>query len=77
MNTIKKYLGIVWIFVAVAALFFLVQSAIHNIKPNGTLDINKPMPWAIIIIVFTPISLGFMLFGWYVLKGEFDTEAIN
>jgi hypothetical protein len=72
MNTIKKYLGLVWIVLAMAAMFFLVQSAVHNIKPDGKLDINKPMPWVIIIIIFTPIVTGLALFGWYALKGEYD-----
>ena len=72
MNSIKKMLGIVWIVIAVAAIFFLVQSAIHNIKPDGKLDINKPMPWVIIIIIFTPIATGLALFGWYALKGEYE-----
>lgn len=58
--------------VAVAAIFFLVQSAIHNIKPDGKLDINKPMPWIIIIIIFTPIATGLALFGWYALNGEYE-----
>jgi len=72
MNTIKKYLGLVWIVLAMAAMFFLLQSAVHNIKPEGKLDINKPMPWVIIIIIFTPIVTGLALFGWYALKGEYD-----
>ena len=72
MNSIKKILGIVWIVIAFVAIFFLVQSAIHNIKPDGKLDINKPMPWVIIIIIFTPIATGLALFGWYALKGEYE-----
>ncbi len=72
MNTIKKYLGIVWIIVAIAAIVFLVQSAIQNINPYGKLDINKPMPWIIIIIIFIPIATGLALFGWYAFKGEYD-----
>lgn len=72
MSSIKKILGIVWITIAVAAIFLLVQSAIHNIQPNGTLDINKPMPWIIIIIIFIPIAVGLALFGWYALKGEYE-----
>jgi hypothetical protein len=72
VNTIKKYLGIVWIIGAIAAIVFLVQSAIHNIKPDGKLDINKPMPWVIIIVIFMPIAAGLALFGWYAFKGEYD-----
>ncbi len=72
MNTIKKILGIIWMAVALAAIVFLVNAAIQNINPDGKLDINKPMPWIIIIIIFTPIALGLALFGWYALKGEYE-----
>lgn len=72
MNTIKKYLGIVWMLVALTAMIWLIQSAIHNIQPNGKLDINKPLPWCIIIIIFTPIAAALALFGWYAFKGEYS-----
>jgi len=74
MNTLKKYLGIVWILLAAAAIFFLVKAAIHNIHPEGKLDINKPLPWIIIIVVFTPIAAGLVLFGWYALNNEYDRK---
>lgn len=74
MNTIKKYLGIVWMLIAVAAIFLLAKAAIHNIKPNGKLDINQPMPWIIIITIFTPIAIGLGLFGYYALKDEYKMD---
>ncbi len=74
MNTIKKNLGFVWMFLAIATIGLLLQSAFAHIKPDGNLDINKPMPWIIIITVFIPIAVGLGLFGWYALKGEYDTK---
>lgn len=74
MNAVKKYLGAVWIIVAVAAIVLLVQSAFMHIRSGGKEDINKPMPWVIIITIFTPIAVGLALFGWYSLKGEYDTR---
>ena len=50
----------------------LVVSAINNINVNGNLDINKPVPWVIIISIFTPIAIGLVIFGWYAWKGEYD-----
>ena len=52
-------------------IFFLVKSAVHNIG-NGTKDINQPIPWIIIITIFTPIAIGLMIFGYYAMKGEYD-----
>ena len=71
MNSIKKYFGIVWILLAVASIVLLIMNAIQNINQNGSLDINKPLPWLIIIIVFIPIAIGLILFGWFAYKDEY------
>ena len=74
MNQVKKIMGIVWMLLAPAIIYFLVMGAIHNIHANGTKDINKPIPWIIIIGIFTPVAIGLMLFGFYCLKGEYDQK---
>jgi hypothetical protein len=71
MNTIKKYLGIIWLLLAPAVIYFLVSGAITNIDPAGNKDINNPVIWIIIITIFTPIAIGLMIFGWYAWKGEY------
>ncbi len=75
MNKIKRLLGICWMVLAPILIFVLVKSAVHNIDANGKGDINKPLPWIIIITIFTPIAAGFMIFGWYAYKGEYDEVA--
>lgn len=72
MNILKKYLGIIWLLLGPAVIFFLVYGAILNISPHGTKDINNPLIWIIIISIFTPIAIGMMIFGWYALKGDYD-----
>jgi hypothetical protein len=72
MKSIKKLMGLVWMIAAPVLTWFLVSGAIQNIDSNGTKDINKPIPWAIIILVFTPIAAGLMIFGYYCFKGEYD-----
>lgn len=74
MNGLKKVLGIVWIIIAIASILALFYGAIHNIDTNGKADINRPLPWIIIIAIFTPISIGMMIFGWYAFKGEYDNQ---
>ena len=71
MNSLKKYLAIIWLLLAPAVIYFLVSGAIANIDPAGTKDINNPVIWIIIITIFTPIAIGLMIFGWYALKGEY------
>lgn len=58
--------------IAPAIIFFLVKSAVFNINSGGTKDINQPVPWIIIITIFTPIAIGLMIFGYYAMKGEYD-----
>ena len=72
MNQLKRILGIVWMLIGPVVIFFLVYSAIKNIDLHGKADINKPLPWIIIITIFTPIAIGMMIFGVYAWKGEYD-----
>jgi purine-cytosine permease-like protein len=72
MNNVKKIMGIIWMILAPVIIYYLVSGAIQNIG-NGTKDINKPIPWLIIISIFTPIAIGLMIFGYYSFKGEYDS----
>ncbi len=77
MNTIKKYLGILWLLLAPVIIYFLVSGAIRNIDSTGTKDINNPVIWIIIIAIFTPIAIGLMIFGWYAWKSEYRHHTEN
>ena len=77
MNALKKILGYVWILAGIALLAFLVAGAILNIDTHGTKDINNPVIWVIIIAIFTPISLGLIIFGFYALKGEYERLPVK
>lgn len=72
MNNVKKVLGILWMLLAPAVIFLLIRGAMHNIDSAGSKDINKPIPWVIIISIFTPIAIGLMIFGYYSFKGAYD-----
>jgi len=77
MNSIKKYLGIIWLLLGPALIYFLVSGAIQNIDPTGKKDINNPVIWIIIIAIFTPIAIGLMIFGWYAFKGGYNQLPEN
>ena len=72
MNAIKKGLGVLWLLLGPAIIIFLLIGAIANIDAGGKKDINNPVIWIIIIAIFTPVSIGLMIFGWYAVKGEYD-----
>jgi Zn-dependent protease with chaperone function len=76
MNSLRRYLGILWMIIGPIAIFLLLQSAFQNISVGGNADINKPLPWIIIIAIFTPIAIGLTIFGWYSWKGEYGAEKM-
>lgn len=72
MNLLKRIVGIICMIAGPVVVAVLVMSAIHNIDLTGKSDIQKPVPWIIIIAVFTPIAIGLMIFGWYAWKREYE-----
>lgn len=74
MEPLKRYLGLVWMLLGPAAIIILLWGAATTINPSGTGDIDKPLPWIIIISIFTPIAVGLTVFGWYAWKGEYDKK---
>jgi type VI protein secretion system component VasK len=71
MNVLKKYAGIIWLVLGPIVIGVLLYAAFTNIDTKGTKDINNPIPWVIIIGIFTPVAVGLSLFGWYALKGMY------
>ena len=73
MDKLKRALGIVWMLIGIASIVLLIYSAAININ-SAKGDIGKPIPWIIIIAVFTPVAIGLIIFGWYAMKGAYDGE---
>ncbi|WP_153800030.1 DUF6814 family protein [Foetidibacter luteolus] len=71
VNKIRRLLGLLWILTGPAAICFLIYEAAQKISANPVQDVY--LPWVIIITIFTPIAIGFVIFGWYALKGEYDS----
>ncbi|HTI89570.1 MAG TPA: hypothetical protein VL727_03225 [Puia sp.] len=70
MNIIKKLLGIVWIALGPVILYWLIKTGTAEIAKNPI--INTKIQWGVFIVVFIPIVVGLVLFGYYALKGEYD-----
>ncbi|MDI9356256.1 MAG: hypothetical protein QM536_04415 [Chitinophagaceae bacterium] len=77
MNRIKRYGGIIWIILSPCFIYFMCSNAFLKIKeaPEGFLKINTILQWSIILIVFIPICIGMIIFGYYAMKGEYDSET--
>ena len=66
MNQIKKLLGYVWMVIAPAIICFLLYQAIAKISiASEATRSNVILQWVIILLIFTPICVGFFIFGKY------------
>lgn len=70
MNRIKKFFGIVWLLLGPVAVFYLIKTAAAEIAKKPVIDTK--IQWGVFVVVFIPIAIGLMIFGYYALKGEYD-----
>ena len=70
MNQIKRWLGIVWMLLGPVTIFYLFKTAAAEIarKPH----IDTKIQWAVFVVIFIPIAIGMIIFGYYAFKGEYD-----
>jgi nitric oxide reductase large subunit len=71
MNKIKKYLGVVWILIGLAAGYYLIiNQALPKFNSNKSDDLIPAIIYAFILM---PIIVGgLIIFGKYCLQGEYD-----
>ncbi len=69
MNAIKKSLGLVWMITAVLAYLLLLKTAVGQIDLKPTTD--TIIQWVIFAVIFFPIAIGFLIFGWLAFKGAY------
>ena len=70
MNNIKRWLGIVWMLLGPVTIFYLIKTAAAEI--NRKPHIDTKIQWAVFVVIFIPIAIGMIIFGYYAVKGEYD-----
>lgn len=70
MNAVKKVLGIIWMVIAVLSYGILLKTALTQISVKQTTD--TLVQWSIFVVIFFPIAIGFLIFGWLAFKGAYD-----
>lgn len=69
MNSIKRFAGILWIILGPVAIFYLIKTAAEEITKKPVIDTK--IQWIVFVVIFIPIAIGLMIFGWYALKNEY------
>lgn len=73
MNSVKKLLGYVWMLLAPTIICFLLYQATEKIAAAASIHkANVTLQWVIILLVFTPICVGFFIFGKYASTNEYE-----
>ena len=70
MNQVKKVLGLVWIVFGLTAYVLLLKTCLEQIELKPTTD--TIIQWSIFAIIFLPIAIGFLIFGWLAFQGVYD-----
>ena len=70
MNQLKRFAGILWMIMGPAAIYYLIRTAISEINKKPVIDTK--IQWGVFIVIFIPIAIGLIIFGWYATKGEYD-----
>ena len=70
MDAVKKVIGIILMPGALVFGYFIVRAGIFIGESAGYIVAS------IIIIAFSPIAVGLMLFGYYAFRGEYSSSAI-
>ncbi|MFD1768545.1 DUF6814 family protein [Sphingobacterium suaedae] len=75
MEVIKKFLGLVWIMLALAAAYFcIIKFGLPKLNTGHQEDLVFGI---IILFILTPIiSIGLAVFGYFALKGEYARDKM-
>jgi hypothetical protein len=70
MNTLKRFAGVLWIIAGPLAIYYLITTAASEINKKPEMDTK--IQWGVFVVVFVPIAIGIMIFGYYAIRGEYD-----
>jgi purine-cytosine permease-like protein len=70
MNHVKRIFGIFWMLLGPLAIYYLVKTASGEITKKPVIDTK--IQWIVFVVIFVPIAIGIMIFGYYCLKGDYD-----
>ena len=71
MDSLRKFFGFIWMVAAAALAVALPYFAVSRLSsPDASQE--DYVFWIVIVTIFIPIIIGFVLFGYYAFKGEYN-----
>lgn len=71
MDTVRRAFGFIWMAVAVGLAVLLPYFAVSRLSSPAATQEDYVF-WIVIVTIFIPIIIGFILFGFYAFKGEYN-----
>lgn len=73
MDSIRKLFGFLWM---AGAILLAVSLPYFAIRKLGSPDASQEdyVFWIVIVTIFIPIIIGFLLFGYYAFRGEYNDK---
>ncbi len=75
MENIKRLMGFVWMALGPIAILFLIRTALSEIEKKPVIDTY--IQWGVFIIVFIPIAVGLVIFGYFAVKGDYHPLPVD
>jgi uncharacterized membrane protein YbhN (UPF0104 family) len=75
MNQMKRIAGLIWMLLAVVAYVILLQTTLTQINAKPTTD--TIIQWSIFTVIFLPIAIGLIIFGWLAFMGDYDHMPVS
>lgn len=76
MDNLKKYFGIVCLLAGAMLAAYLPYKAFERLSSDAASS-EDFIFWIVIVTIFIPIIIGFILFGYYAYKEEYSTGRMN
>ncbi|HZX74941.1 MAG TPA: hypothetical protein VFE57_10995 [Cyclobacteriaceae bacterium] len=70
MNGLKRILGVIWILAGLGLAAYMPYRAISKLTTPAA-STEDFVFWIVVVTIFIPIIIGFILFGYYAVKGEY------
>lgn len=70
MNKLKRFAGVLWMISGPLAIYYLITTGMSEINKKPVIDTK--IQWGVFVIVFIPVAIGIIIFGYYAIKGEYD-----